>query len=308
MQFIEEIFGFFGGGDAGVTSYGSSWLRILRVLRLVRIFRLVRILYLLRELRTMLSSIICTCRSFFWTMVLLLIVNYAFGVYVTQIVADHARTDPNDVLPGSPIRKYYGSMGGSVLTLYSTISGGLDWRNAADPLAQGIGPSMTVAFCIFIAFTTFSLLNIVTGVFVEAALQNTKEEADLNMVDRLWEVFNIEKLPANGRISYFDFVNHLENVQMKSYFKSVDLDISEAKNLFRLLDVDDSGSIQAEDFVMGCLRLRGSAKAIDLATLMLETRRYHRKTQTQIAKLHDLCQRMVHDAGTRGTALVSLAQ
>jgi hypothetical protein len=199
-------------------------------------------------------------------------------------------------------------MGGSILTLYSTISGGLDWRNAADPLSNSIGPSMTVMFCIFIAFTTFSLLNIVTGVFVEAALQNTKEEADLNMVDRLWEVFNIEKLPANGRISYFDFVNHLENVQMKSYFKSVDLDISEAKNLFRLLDIDDSGSIQAEDFVVGCLRLRGSAKAIDLATLMLETRRYHRKTQTQIAKLHDLCQRMDHDAGTRGTALVSLAQ
>jgi hypothetical protein len=128
------------------------------------------------------------------------------------------------------------------------------------------------------------------------------------MVDCLWEVFNIEKLPNNGRISYFEFVNHLENVQMKSYFKSVDLDISEAKNLFRLLDVDDCGSIQAEDFVMGCLRLRGSAKAIDLATLMLETRRYHRKTQAQIGKLQELVQRMDHDAGTRGSALASVAR
>jgi len=58
--------------------------------------------------------------------------------------------------------------------------------------------------------------------------------------------------------------------------------------LFKLLDVSDTGAIQVEDFVMGCLRLRGAAKAIDLATLMSETRRMHRHWRQQSVTLQNL--------------------
>merc|ERR1712039_323816 len=48
----------------------------------------------------------------------------------------------------------------------------------------------------------------------------------------------------------------------------------EAKWLFRLLDIHDSGWVELEEFLSGCLRLRGEAKAIDVLTLMQEFRRY----------------------------------
>ena len=47
----------------------------------------------------------------------------------------------------------------------------------------------------------------------------------------------------------------------------------QARGLFNLLDADDSGSISVKEFIQGCLRLRGQAKSIDVATLIYMTKR-----------------------------------
>mmetsp|Transcript_7886 Transcript_7886/g.23925 ORF Transcript_7886/g.23925 Transcript_7886/m.23925 type:complete len:143 (+) Transcript_7886:295-723(+) len=74
-----------------------------------------------------------------------------------------------------------------------------------------------------------------------------------------------------------NFQQEFKNPQMLQYFQSIDLDPSEAEGLFRLLDPDDTGIIDAEDFVMGCLRLHGAAKSIDLTVLMCEDRWLRRR-------------------------------
>merc|ERR1712129_247437 len=65
---------------------------------------------------------------------------------------------------------------------------------------------------------------------------------------------------------------------MHLYFETIDLDLREAEDLFHLIDIDNSGSIDPEEFVNGCIRLQGPAKAIDLATLMSEFHRSSHKT------------------------------
>jgi len=217
--------------------------------------------------------------------VLLLLVTYAASICIAQMISDHASHSPQDVVVGSPLQVYYGSLGSCMLCLYQGITGGIDWRDLSDPLEQKMGWAMSFLFAMFVAFTTLSLLNIVTGIFVESALQNTKEEASVHMINRLREVIRLTNLPPDGRITWDEFSDHLDTPQMASIFKSVDLDVSEAKALFKLLDVGDTGAIHAEDFIMGCLRLRGEAKAIDLATLMSETRRMHRQWRLHTSDL-----------------------
>lgn len=43
--------------------------------------------------------------------------------------------------------------------------------------------------------------------------------------------------------------------------------------LFHMLDASHDGHIQADEFLNGCLRLDGPAKAIDLAAFMEESRK-----------------------------------
>jgi voltage-gated sodium channel len=283
VQFVDEILEYVTEDDKETQgaswyqwSFGSSWMRVLRVLRLVRIVRLARLIRLLRDLRTMLCSLVNTLGSLGWTIVLLVLILYGCSVYITQVVADHALKHPEDVAVDTPLRIYFGSLGDSILCLFQSITGGIDWRDVSNPLHTFISPWLSVFYCLFIAFNIFSLLNVITGVFVESAIQNAKEDSDLNTVSRIQEVFEELELAEGGRIVWDDFQEYLDEPKMKALFKAIDLDISEAQSLFRLLDTRDSGSIITDDFIMGCLRLKGPAKSIDIATLMSEIRRITR--------------------------------
>lgn len=132
------------------------------------------------------------------------------------------------------------------------------------------------------------MLNVVTGVFVESATKSTAEEKDINLVNRL-QAF----LCAHGQnsLTWDYFKERLQDPEITLYLKSVDLDVSEAHGLFQLLDTDDSGIVEAEEFVMGCLRLRGVAKAVDLASLMYEHRRGHRNIHKLLCHVSE----MVHE-------------
>merc|ERR1712014_174358 len=71
---------------------------------------------------------------------------------------------------------------------------------------------------------------------------------------------------------------------MNEYFKTIDVDPSEAKGLFELLDTDNSGGVDTSEMVNGFLRLRGPAKALDIALLIREFTKYQR----QFAEHHSL--------------------
>jgi len=275
LQIIEEIMNEIANAtnDQNSTSSSFVFLRVLRGLRLVRIVRIVRVMHLLKELRSMISSVVGTLRSLLWTVVLLLLIMYMGAVYLSQLILDHGLSHPEDVEPGTQLYEHYGSLSKSTLTLFMSITGGIDWRDAVDPLKDEISPHLSWLFASFVAFMLFSMLNVITGIFVESALNNSKEESDVDMVNYLHSVFVGPAKQTDGKITWEEFEEKLDEPKMMSYFKSINLDPSEARFLFELLDIEGANSIDAEDFVMGCLRLRGPAQAIDLASLMSETRR-----------------------------------
>ncbi|CAE7656973.1 NEK3 [Symbiodinium microadriaticum] len=59
------------------------------------------------------------------------------------------------------------------------------------------------------------------------------------------------------------------------------------KGLFRLLDIDNEGSIEVEEFIAGCCRIHGPAKAIDLTTLMCQVMLLHRQWWSHAMLLED---------------------
>merc|ERR1712050_160068 len=60
----------------------------------------------------------------------------------------------------------------------------------------------------------------------------------------------------------------------------------EAEDLFNLVDIDGSGSIDPEEFVNGCIRLQGPAKALDLASFMHEYKQAQKRELARDNKMH----------------------
>jgi len=257
-----------------------SMLRILRLLRVIRSMHAIRVIWFIRELRLMVFSLTGTAKSLAWSLVLLLIILLVFGVFftdgaITYCVQRGAMTEPHT----AELRKYFGSLPDAVVSLYMAMSGGEDWGHimaSLDPLPA----EYRLFFLVFVTFAVLALLNVVTAIFVETAMQMAQNDRELVIMEEMHnrgefiavmqQVF--EELDTNdsGALSLEEFEKHIEDEKIMAFLSSLDLDVSQVRTLFTLLDVDRTGEVDLEEFVTGCLRLKGGAKNLDMAVLKFQ--------------------------------------
>lgn len=268
-----------------------SILRIMRIFRLIRILRLARLLHLLGELRMILASIAASLQSLFWTVFFLLLLMYIIGVYLTQVVTDfkvnHREVVGDFNQPQYVLEQYYGSLDKSMICLYATISEGIHWYEIMSPLTMYISPWLQLVFCFYSGFVIFAVLNIVTGVFVESAIETANGEKRKVMLYQMQQLFKSADADCSGTIDWDEFEVQLSNPQMLDYLQQVDIDPNEARDLFYLLDIEETGEIEIDSLVDGCMRLHGYAKSIDLAAFMHEYKRAAAVMESHLYSIKD---------------------
>lgn len=252
---------------------GTRVLRVLRIFRLLRVLRLGRIVHVISEFQAICVAIASSMRSLCWTIVLLLLLIYMFSVCLTQVVTDHLNT--NKVVPHEEeLRFYYGSLVASMLSCFKSVSEGIHWGELTTPLS----PAMQILFILYIAFVSFALMNMLTGIFVDKALQSGQSERRRFLLSEIRAIFTSgDNVQKSGKVTWADFQAHLEDPHLQSYLHAIDVDKADAHELFYLLDAHQDGSVEVEEFVNGCLSLDGPAKAIDLAAFVKETRHMNEK-------------------------------
>lgn len=248
--------------------------RVLRVLRLIRILRLVRVLRLVAELRRIIFSFIASLRPFCIAFTLLMMTIYVTGVLLTQLLLDHRVANRVQGIPSDQIlEQYYSSLARTILTLFESVAGGLSWDQAVDPLIREISPFMGLLYPMYVAIAMYAMGNVITGVFVEALLENAKETKDLCALDSIRATFLAADSDGSGTVCYEEFQEQLKNQNTQTFLRDLDLQVSEAENMFRLFDHDGDGELQMEAFIRGFLNLRGTAKSVDLRLLSQDVRK-----------------------------------
>ncbi|CAK0910788.1 unnamed protein product [Prorocentrum cordatum] len=83
-------------------------------------------------------------------------------------------------------------------------------------------------------------------------------------------------------ISWEQFKGQLNSPYLVELLNIFDIERSQAKALFMLLDRDGTKTLTVEEFVRGALRLRAPARAFDVAALQREERANARKLSTRV--------------------------
>merc|ERR1712176_1440796 len=134
-------------------------------------------------------------------------------------------------------------------------------------------------FCLYVFFSMFCVLNIITGVFVENAHNMSCADEDKMLVEHLeskirWlaEVRTLFMKADEGQketIEFQNFCQLLTDVRVQFYFNRLGINAApdNAYAIFQLLDVEGSGSINLDMFVQGIQQLQGSARSIDVFQL-----------------------------------------
>merc|ERR1712083_609476 len=162
----------------------------------------------------------------------LFFVTYCFSLWFTQSAWSYAweRVEIGESIPDDLV-KYYGSLWQTIYSLYMAVSGGLNWGYILDPL-HNVGAFSVFMFLLFISISIFGVLNIVTSVFVESAMQCTQYYKDLLMQEKarraevytshMLTIFRQMDTDRSGTISMAEMEGFLSEGTVCNYFEALE--------------------------------------------------------------------------------------
>jgi len=265
-----------------------SQLRLFRIMRIIRGLRIIRVLKAFKDLRIMIAGLLLSMQSLLWAAFLLCLLMYMFAVSVLQFAADQlaASASSSQVLTAAQeaaIMERYGGVGKAMLTLFMSITGGLDWIDAYTPL-EPIGPLVCMLYLIYVFLSLLCVLNIITGIFVENATKITTRDDEMVMMEQLqernkWfddvkELFKAADTDGTGTLNADEFAVKMQDFRMQAWLRKIGVHVEtySAHGLFALLDFDGDGILGLEEFAHALQSVHGNARSVDLARVSKDCR------------------------------------
>lgn len=217
-------------------------LRILRIGRIARAIRIVRLVKFISSLKQLLYSIGQTLRAMVWSVVLLVVIIFLFGLIFTDVVSEHRAQESS---AESFLSARFGGLGSSMHSLFASITGGLSWIDARDALAD-VASIWGFLFEAYIAFCLFAVLNVMTGVFCHSAMESAEKDHELvlqNVIaDKAKYLRAVRRLFSeldqddNVGVTKAEFEAATNDPSLRAVFDALEINAADAWALFTQLD------------------------------------------------------------------------
>lgn len=290
-------------------------ISMLRFIRLFRLIRLIRLMRLFKELWLVANGLIESSKTLCWVALMIVSLIYICAIFTTLVIGK------NDKLYDSYFKEsggwdheeFFRTVPRSMFTLFQVVTFE-SWSERIVRHVMQKQPAMVVFFIAFIAVSSFGLLNIVVGVVVESTLSTSErdenkvkrsQERDRQRVfDHLREIFESADEDGSGTLTLAEVQKAINKPEIYNKLKMIEFPVEDPKQIFMLLDYDNSCELSIDEFIAGCIRMKGHAKSKDLlaAQVAVDTMKRHysvfekemKELQGKIALLDDTARALVY--------------
>jgi len=247
--------------------------------------RMLRFVPFLFKFRFLVLACANSLSALFWPLVLLSLLTFTFSlVFVTSLTA-HVEVSAADRVLVEDIRTYFRDLPTSMLTLFMSITGGVNYIVVVEILGE-VSALMVIFFLLFFILSSMAVMNVITSIFVSDAIEVAQQDRDIRMradTER-WrrqlaiftELWNEVDTNGSGTISCAQLEVAMKRPEVVALFNLFELDIIDVVSFFESLDTDHSGHVGREEFVTGCLRMRGHGNLLDIETSIHDVKRLAR--------------------------------
>ena len=280
-------------------------LRLLRMLRTLRVVRIMRFAATFQHLRLMLLAVLNSLVPLFWAVFFLSFLMFIFAIIFMQGVAQYAADSNGDSETLADLKVFFYTLPMTLLTLLMSISGGLSWWDLARMLWD-IGLTYVLFLTLYILIMLIVVLNIITGIFVTESIETASKDQDLlvhvelqrtqELLSELQRLFRDIDGDDTGFITLEQFEQAIQEDGVSVIFSLLDIDLTDARDFFKIIDVDRSNHVEIDEFVVGCLRLKGKGRSLVMEAVTQDNKQKLRGIGQQMKKLdhrlRDLCSDM----------------
>jgi len=225
-----------------------------------------------------------SARTLLWTCVVIFFVTYVFSIFglvmvVTNLLDEKTRlletsSDSPDIQRLDDLLQITGGLDRMMYTLIQVLTE--DSFHAFMREILVFVPYSWLYFYCYMAVACFVLMNLVTAIIVENAMQSSQNDREHMLQEKaskqnkdlreLKNLFTLMDADGSGTLSWAEFQESFGDEQMCKKWMLLDFLPEECKELFSLLD-DGDGEIETNEFFEGLTRMKGHAQSKDLYRL-----------------------------------------
>lgn len=247
-----------------------------RLFSMLRIFKLVRIRSgkkwgWLKELRMIIKGFSDSLRFLFWAVLFSVLMLYVAAIFTTTQIGRSPLYDRYRKLSGGwDNTDFFGTVATSMLTLLQMMT--LDgWASTVGRHVMNNQPVEGLFLIAFVVIVVFGLLNVVVAFIVAETLESAKknenkmkvreERAQRAELDGIRTVFELADKDGSGEMTQEEFVEAMKHPDVIWRLSKMDLPMDDALRLFATIDDDGSQTLSLQEFLDGCMRLKGAASS-----------------------------------------------
>lgn len=255
-----------------------------RLLRLVRLFRVLKFMRALRfglefqGLRIMLRTLRRSMVSLFWSIVLIFGIIIACAALLAQLTAGYVQDDSKDETSREAVYHFFGSPSRASYTMFESTFTTI-WVNRARLLMEDVHGAFAIFWIPFVLLTNFAVVRVAAALFVKETLRVASEDEEnvamsrlkskAKLARQLHQLFAQGDTDGSGTITVDEFNTMLYNPRVGAMFQDLDLEVLDVATLFMVMSEDD-GSLDYEEFLRGVLKVKNTAKFVDVIQILHE--------------------------------------
>jgi hypothetical protein len=252
-------------------------LRLLRVGKMLRLLRLLKRAEHMQAINLMAVALRSCVGSAFWAIVILFGILSIFALFITSIVRERYLIEDSSLTEDQQIRayKFFGSYTRSMMSMFELSLA--NWTPISRFLMENVHEWWMILLILYKLTVGFAMIGILNSVFMQETFSATELDNDIMVSKKrradgahrrkMLDLFEHMDFNHDGEIVRQEFANMLQEPAIRTWLTSMNLDISDGKLLFDLIDDDGDDLIHKEDLIAGIARLRGPARSIDMKAL-----------------------------------------
>jgi len=239
-------------------------MRVLRVFRIGSALRTLRAVRAFAELRVLLMCIVKSCASMFWSLCTILIIYFIFALAIVQMLPTFDLREPETA---QRLDELFGSVEMTMVTLFILSLGGGDLTPIYPILEPDLNRVFIIAFCLFFQIT---LLNILTGVYLETALKfampkrvqlaTTKLMHAMDDEMELWGFFS-NHFDSALPIAEAEFLAELQTAKVRAFVESFEIE-DDAPLIYQIV-LSTNGEVTVKGLIDFILANKGAGTKMD---------------------------------------------
>eukprot|EP00440_Ansanella_granifera_P050368 gb/GFBE01054588.1/.p1 GENE.gb/GFBE01054588.1/~~gb/GFBE01054588.1/.p1 ORF type:complete len:535 (+),score=120.48 gb/GFBE01054588.1/:1-1605(+) len=245
---------------------------VLRVLRLFRLVRAVRLLVQFKTLWMLVRGLLSSASTILYTFLLISLMLYITACLAVEMITKPYR-DTTDEVMAELVSTYWSDIPNIMLTLVQFVT--FDSIGAIYSPMIARDPMLMILFLPFLLIVSISLMNLVTAVIVEGAIDQGKQDRDVMavhkkqqikaMIPALTAMFQELDDDGSGTLTVDELTSCDEELkaELMKYMNAESL-----VELFEMIDVDGSGEVNIDEFCDGISKLASSDTPVEFVRIL----------------------------------------